>query len=108
VIRTEDLEELFAQLRAHWMALTYADKVKGYCFQWALGIELLVPNSKLLKFILGEIDREAVPSIPYQSLGLFQTDEEATAILDKNQIGISIDPKAKDQKTGDIAFMVIT
>jgi hypothetical protein len=68
----------------------------------------LVSNSKLLKFILGEIDREAVPSIPYQSLNLFQTDEETTAILHKNQIGISIDPKVKDQKTGDIVFKVIT
>jgi len=95
----EDLEDLFAQLRARYIDW---QKGRGYCFPFAVAFELLLPHSALTKAMMGmlgtEYKRDAQIKAP---IALFKSDAEVPS-LDSHQIGISIDPEKKLTKLGDI------
>jgi len=58
LIREKDVNELFADIRSRWKD---GDKGKGYCFQFALGVEFLTPASKLMEYVVKKIDGNAHP-----------------------------------------------
>ncbi len=103
IITKEAVEELFHQIRARWVD---SAKGKGYCFQFAVGLELATPTSKLLTRILNMIDPMALPIPKYEAVTTFKSDVEAAAALDENHIAISVDPDST-KKTGDLAFKVM-
>lgn len=103
LIRKQDLEELFFQLRSRFFD---AKTGKGYTFQLALGLELLSSKSMLMRHILNKFGTDYTPSKYFAGLALFKSDDEAQKLLAENYIGVSIDP-GTERKTGDLVFKVI-
>jgi hypothetical protein len=101
LIREADLSELLDDIRARWKD---ESKANGICFQLALGLELMAPTSKLVDTIITKIG--GVHPAPYVApLARFSSEDQVDDILNKNQIGISIDPNS-NRKIGDIVFKV--